>query len=95
MTNQEYADFEWRFDLFMQREGLCNLSTVSNERGVCEPYFSWSSCACCDSPMGGGRYDCDGWSEIDGVREYEGVCEDCVVYAEHGKLDDATMLSLS
>jgi hypothetical protein len=90
MTTQDYAEFEQRFAAFMVSEGLRNLSTIS------EPYFSWTSCACCESMYGGDRYDCNGWSERDSeIKTYEGVCQDCVYYAEYGQLDDRSMLTLS
>jgi hypothetical protein len=57
-----------------------------------EPYFSWSPCIVCDCLEGGDRYDGNGWSERDQcIKEYEGVCGDCVFYAEYGRLDDAMM----
>jgi hypothetical protein len=57
-----------------------------------EPYFSWSPCVVCGCLEGGDRYDGNGWSERDQcVKEYEGVCGDCVFYAECGRLDDGTM----
>lgn len=33
-------------------EGIYNLSPTAKE-----PYFSWSPCECCGSPLGGDRYD--------------------------------------
>jgi hypothetical protein len=92
MTRAEYTAFQAAFAAFMEREGLTNLSTVSEEEGLCEPYFSWRPCECCGSHLGGDRYDCDGFSTKSGQAEGPfSVCQDCMYYAEYGQLDDTTM----
>lgn len=58
---------------------------------VDEPFFSWRPCDCCGSSLGGNREHATGYNrEKDEIREYT-VCEDCIYYAEYGRLDDTTM----
>lgn len=90
MTHTEYETFRASFDEFMMVEGLANLSTISKE-----PYFSWRPCDCCKRTLGGNRYDANGYNPVtkevqDGYR----ICEDCMYYAEYGKLDDMSMLGI-
>jgi len=95
MNRAEYTDFENRFADFMEREGLSNLSTVSEEDGCTEPSFSWHPCDCCGRSQGGDRYDCNGYnSNTREVQDGYSVCVDCVYYAEYGVLDDQTMMDV-
>lgn len=56
-----------------------------------EPYFSWRHCDCCGTHLGGNREHATGYNRsLDEIREYS-VCEDCVYYAEYGRLDDRTI----
>ena len=88
MTKQEYADYEATVKEFFSH-GLQNLSTKEDCH---EPFFSWSSCDCCQTSLGGDRYECNGYNaETKEVEEYNCVCQDCVYYAEYGHLDDTTM----
>jgi hypothetical protein len=88
MTHKEYEEFKKDFADFMEREGLDNLSLQSDCN---EPYFSWRACVVCGA-IAGDRYDCNGYSTRDKeVKEYEGVCQDCVYFAEYGQLDDQTI----
>lgn len=90
MTKKEYTQYEADFAEFMSH-GLNNLSTKSECN---EPYFSNSPCVVCGA-LPGGRYDCDGYNgQTQEVEEYEGVCQDCVYYAEYGRLDDTTMMEI-
>lgn len=68
-----------------------------------EPYFSWQSCECCGSNLGGNRYVASAYhpkpdGSIGGMgsecSEYE-ICEDCVYYATYGQLDDTTMMEMA
>jgi hypothetical protein len=94
MTKQEYADYEAAVAEFFSH-GLTNLSTKSDENGNTEPYFSWRPCQCCGTHLGGNRYDCNGYnSKTKEVEDYEFICEDCVYYAEYGRLDDQTMMEI-
>lgn len=95
-TKVNYAAYQAAVREFMEREGLCNLSTKGVEDGVAtEGYFSWRSCECCGSAEGGTRFECDEWSDRDNVvKTFEFVCEDCVYYAEYGQLDDTAMLEI-
>lgn len=53
-----------------------------------EPYFSWSPCECCGSSLGGNRQKAFGFHpKNSGIFEYS-ICENCVYYAEYGRLDD-------
>lgn len=95
MTKQEYAEYENAVSEFMNSEGLANLTTVSNENGVTEPYFSWRACECCKTTLGGDRYTCNGFNPTTKeIQEYEFICEDCVYYSEYGRLDDQTMMEI-
>jgi len=94
MNKTEYKQYENKVADFMEGEGITNLSTISDENGNVEPYFSWSSCDCCGSMLGGNRYDCNGWNpRVKEIQEYT-VCADCVYYAEYGQLDDMTMMDI-
>ena len=58
MTYQEYQEYQKTVESFFIRERIQNLSQIdSNE----ESYFSWSSCECCGSSLGGDRYHCNGF----------------------------------
>ncbi len=95
MGKREYAEYQASVAAFFA-DGLCNLSAKSDDNGTCEPYLSWRPCVCCGRSQGGDRYDCDGFNgRTREVEEYEGVCSDCVYYAEYGQLDDTTMASLT
>ena len=91
MTKQEYADYQAAVAEFFSH-GLQNLSTKSDDNGCTEPFFSWHSCQCCGTPLGGDRYECNGYNAVTKeIEEYDCICQDCVYYAEYGQLDDATM----
>lgn len=97
MTKQEYDDYIARVGAFFEAEGINSLSTVSdNALGEVEPYFSWTRCACCKTTLGGNRYDCVGYNPTTRLfQDGYSVCEDCVYFAEYGKLDDMTMLEVA
>ena len=95
MTSKEYTQYCQDVEDFFKREGLSNLTAVADEEGNCEPHFSWSSCHCCGSTLGGDREDCNGYNPTTGeVQDGYSVCVDCVYYAEYGRLDDMTMASI-
>ena len=59
-----------------------------------EPHFSWSSCDCCGTTLGGDREYASGYNPATkGIQEYS-ICSDCVYYAEYGQLDDMTMMDM-
>lgn len=58
MTQQEYREYQETVESFFTRDGINNLSQVDSEE---ESYFSWSSCDCCGSSLGGDRYHCNGF----------------------------------
>jgi hypothetical protein len=59
-----------------------------------EPYFSWHSCDCCGSRLGGNREHATGYNPTTKeIGEYS-ICSDCVYYAEYGRLDDMTMMEV-
>lgn len=59
-----------------------------------DPYFSWTYCECCQQPLGGNRQHATGANnDTHEIQEYE-VCEDCIYFAEYGRLDDTTMMNL-
>ena len=85
MTKAEYAEYEKTVAAFFEREGITNLSPTNGTT-----FFSHRRCDCCgDIP--GDREKANGWNPtVEQVQEYS-VCEDCVYYAEYGRLDDSTM----
>ena len=90
MSAKEYKEYQDSVAEFFEREGIQNLSHIPDT----DPYFSWSWCDCCSRPLGGDRYDCNGWNPKEReVQEYS-VCVDCVYYAEYSRLDDMTMLEV-
>ena len=90
MTTKEYARYEADVAGFFEREGVNNLSCEED----CEPSFSWSPCDCCGSRLGGNLHHATGYNDkTKEIYEYD-VCDDCVYYAEHGQLDDMTMLDM-
>lgn len=107
MNKQEYAAYQAAVADFMQREGIRNLTSghlrcpecgAEVQEGKCskhglvdEPFFSWSACECCGTTLGGNREHATGYNPTtEEIQEYT-VCEDCVYYAEYGRLDDQTM----
>lgn len=89
MTKKEYEQYEKDVKEFFSH-GLRNLSSKSGES-----FFSWHSCECCGDPLGGDRYECNGYNEKTGqIEEYDYICENCVYYAEYGRLGDQTMMEI-
>lgn len=89
MNKIEYERFHNAFNLFMQKEGLQNITSDG------EPHFSWSPCDCCGTSLGGDRYDASGFNPVDKkVKTGYSICQDCVYYAEYEVLDDATMTEI-
>jgi len=91
-----YAEYERRVADFFEKEGLRNLGAQDDPDSIYgEPYFSSAGCSCCGSYLGGNRTLCAGWNEAEKQAQdgYE-VCDDCVYYAEYGRLDDMTMLDM-
>ncbi len=91
MTKQEYSAFEARVAAFMAREEIDILACCS----PCESGFSWGSCDCCESDLGGDRFQMVGAlaGSLRPAVEFT-VCTDCHYYAAYGVLDDLTMLSI-
>ena len=95
MTKREYADYVASVEAFYDREGLNCLTTISQEEGLTEPFFSWRRCDCCGRSQGGDRYDCNGYNPTTKeVQDGYSVCPDCVYFTEYGRLDDQTMDSI-
>jgi hypothetical protein len=77
MAQTECTEFASRFNAFMAREGLDNLSSISGES-----YFTWARCECCGD-IAGMREDCDGYSRVNKrVQGPYSVCEQCVYFAD-------------
>jgi len=90
MNKQEYREYEARFEEFMRLNKLNNLTRIDNKD---EPYFSWSTCECCLTHLGGNRIMASGYSRTGVVYKFE-ICTDCEYYAEYGQLDDMTMMEI-
>ena len=91
MNKQEYKKYEQSVNNFFDREGINNLSQITDDDGYCEPYFSSINCECCNRSLGGDRYNCDSYNHKHNKVYKYSVCIDCVYYAEYGCLDDMTM----
>ena len=90
MTKSEYIDYEAKVHAFFEREGITNLTFAPDA----EEFFSWKSCECCKSSLGGIRFEATGYNPSTGeIQKYE-VCPDCIYYAAYGVLDDQTMLDM-
>ncbi len=85
------SGFEARVASFMAREEIDILACCE----PCESGFSWGSCDCCQSALGGDRFQMVGAlaGSLRTAVEFT-VCTDCHYYAAYGCLDDETMLSL-
>jgi len=62
-----------------------------------EAHFSWRSCECCGSSLGGNREPAHGYIKRDEGRAllvHMDVCTDCVYFINYGKLDDQTMMEM-
>ena len=88
-----------KFTDVVERElsGLEHLSTGYVDHDTCsecpeeqnedvgdEGYFSWSSCECCGSTLGGDRYAAHG-RMTDGSLVHFDVCVDCLWYINYGE----------
>ncbi len=90
MTSNEYKAYQAAVAAFMEREKLENLTSTA----IGEPFCSSRACDCCGDHFQGNRENANGYSRIDDeVKEYE-ICENCVYYAEYGRLDDMTMMEV-
>jgi hypothetical protein len=90
MTRAEYKAYQARVAAFFEAEGIENLSSDPDS----EAYFSWQSCDCCGTGLGGNREDATGYNrKTKAIHKYE-VCFDCIYYAEYGRLDDMTMMDI-
>jgi len=97
MENQEYSEYKKSVASFFKREGITNLSmecgeaehecVICGEIVGCDPWFSWSSCECCGSRLGGNRYHTTGYHPESKQGLCYEVCVDCIYYAEYGKID--------
>lgn len=104
MDKQEYKDYQESVSDFSEREGITNLTSEhSEERDHClicgeelgiDPFFSWRSCECCGSHLGGNREHASGYNPKTKEGQCYDVCEDCLYYAEYGQLGDMTMLDI-
>lgn len=94
MTKVEYKKYQQRFENFMRDNVLNNISLVSDKDGNYKGYFTWNLCPVCGNNLGHTGYNCNGYSDKYGIMEFDNVCEDCIYYAEYGKLDDMTMLEM-
>ena len=83
MNNKEYIN---NVDHFFKIEGINNLSQISDTDGNCEPYFSSNNCECCNTNLGGDRYDCNGYNQNTKKIYVYSICKICVYYIEYGEI---------
>ena len=93
-NQKDYIEYKERVEAFFKREGLSNLSTqYTNEDEDVDSYFSHWDCNCCSRPLGGDRWDCNGYNPTTKqVQSDYSICMDCIYYVEYGQLDDMTMM---
>ena len=96
-TKSDYAAYVNRVKAFYDHYGIDHLGQVINpETEESEqPYFSWLSCPCCKSHLGGMRYRCCAFSLVENevIDDFD-ICPDCLYYSAYGRLDDQTMIAL-
>jgi hypothetical protein len=102
MTYAEYVHYCESFNAFMEKEGMCNLSTSPYKCPEChkdsgqfspEPDHTCRPCNCCDRSTGE-LWNANGWSGRDQeIKEFR-ICRDCEYFAEYGRLDDMTMMEV-
>jgi hypothetical protein len=90
MTKAEYVAYQNSFNEFMATNRLLNLSRIPDS----DEFFSWKPCHCCKRPEGGSRVEANGSTTDRRIKDFI-ICVDCEYYAEYGRLDDSTMMSLS
>ena len=91
MEKQEYKEYCKTVHKFFKDNNCHHLSIIEDK----EAYFSWASCDCCNTKLGGDRYDCNSFDYS--TREITGpfsICTDCFYFAEFGELDDTTMMEM-
>lgn len=94
MNKTDYAEYEDTVKKFFEDEGIDNLTSIADEDGDVEPYFSRHLCECCGTTLGGDRLEANGYNPTtEEIQEYI-ICTDCEYYTEYGKLDDMTMLDI-
>ena len=78
------------------RANVQEFLTASNMRPGCfstaeddEEYFSWSSCDCCQSELGGTRHNIT-FATNDGQTDESAICSDCLYCLTYGRLPDLT-----
>jgi hypothetical protein len=85
----DYQEYKTRVEAFFKRERILYLSFNLDEQS----YFSNVKCDCCARPLGGDRYDCQGYNPSNNeIQDDYSICFDCIYFAEYGTLDDMTML---
>lgn len=95
MTLKEYKEYERRVEIFFKKNNLTSLNPKRDLNGDPSVYFDWRPCECCRTHLGGDRQVCKGYdSQSKEVVQFEGICNDCVYYAEYGQLDDMTMMDI-
>ena len=52
-----------------------------------EGHFSWSSCDCCGSSLGGNRYAAHGFDKNGDIIHLD-ICEDCLCFLANGDLPE-------
>lgn len=93
-TKLDYAEYEERVREFFAREGITNLSAMTDEEGNTPESFSWTPCDVCHRQLGGTRVHASDYNPTTGEIQTYRICVDCEYYAEYGKLDDMTMMDM-
>jgi hypothetical protein len=93
MNKQDYERYQKNVARFLEREVLDRLLPLpeTEEKSSTKPYFSTRPCDVCCYSLGGNRMNMGGPSKTDSTWRTYSVCEDCVYYNEHGRLEDSTM----
>lgn len=88
-TRKRYAEYEAAVAAFYKAEGIECLT--ANTAGDSEGYVSSHGCDCCGDSQQQILHSAQGYNrDRDVIQPYE-ICEDCLYYAEYGRLDDTQM----
>ena len=103
MIEPEFKEYEARVNHFLDgltyvSTGACPSCIECGLEGEpsmdCEAYelagessFSWSSCECCNNPLGGDRHPSHASSpDTDKITHFD-ICTDCLMYLNYGNIE--------
>jgi len=91
-SRKQFFFWERKVQRFFREHNIDGFSDVDSEP---EGFFTWDSCRCCGSPLGGTKHEVEAYDhKADEIIGPWSVCEDCYLYAEFGHIGDIHMLDL-